>query len=387
MGFFDRFRRNKGDDAARLEAQRLAAEQEQREQDRLAAERAERERADAQRAGDERRAAEQAERDRQEQERLAARQAEDERRAAEQAERDRAENERAEQDRLAAERAERERADAQRAEDERRAAEQAERDRQEQERLAARQAEDERRAAEQAERERADAERAEAERRAAEQAERDRAEAERLHQERLAAQQAERDRVEAERAGEPEELRAEREKVDRLLEAVGPELRTRRILDLLEATFGRLAPPHEEWGSCTIEFRPAPGHVFLRVSTDSPDGGRTGAGGWKPVASMVEILIQELQRSMYEPGEGTWIDGRVTFTHRGEREDRRGRPLPPEADVAVNFDSPPTVGSAEHPYRADDAVDFLTRFPRDAAHIPVFMTELARTAGRNLPVA
>ena len=372
MGFFDRFRRNKGDDAARLEAQRLAAEQEQREQDRLAAERAERERADAQRAGDERRAAEQAERDRQEQERLAARQAEDERRAAEQAERDRAENERAEQDRLAAERAERERADAQRAEDERRAAEQAER-------------------------ERADAERAEAERRAAEQAERDRAEAERLHQERLAAQeaeqerlaaqQAERDRVEAERAGEPEELRAEREKVDRLLEAVGPELRTRRILDLLGATFGRLAPPHEEWGSCTIEFRPAPGHVFLRVSTDSPDGGRTGAGGWKPVASMVEILIQELQRSMYEPGEGTWIDGRVTFTHRGEREDRRGRPLPPEADVAVNFDSPPTVGSAEHPYRADDAVDFLTRFPRDAAHIPVFMTELARTAGRNLPVA
>ena len=332
MGFFDRFRRNKGDDAARLEAQRLAAEQEQREQDRLAAERAERERADAQRAGDERRAAEQAERDRQEQERLAARQAEDERRAAEQAER-----------------------------------------------------------------ERADAERAEAERRAAEQAERDRAEAERLHQERLAAQeaeqerlaaqQAERDRVEAERAGEPEELRAEREKVDRLLEAVGPELRTRRILDLLGATFGRLAPPHEEWGSCTIEFRPAPGHVFLRVSTDSPDGGRTGAGGWKPVASMVEILIQELQRSMYEPGEGTWIDGRVTFTHRGEREDRRGRPLPPEADVAVNFDSPPTVGSAEHPYRADDAVDFLTRFPRDAAHIPVFMTELARTAGRNLPVA
>ena len=287
MGFFDRFRRNKGDDAARLEAQRLAAEQEQREQDRLAAERAEHERADAQRAGDERRAAEQAERDRQEQERLAARQAEDERRAAEQAER-----------------------------------------------------------------ERADAERAE-----------------------------------AERAGEPEELRAEREKVDRLLEAVGPELRTRRILDLLGATFGRLAPPHEEWGSCTIEFRPAPGHVFLRVSTDSPDGGRTGAGGWKPVASMVEILIQELQRSMYEPGEGTWIDGRVTFTHRGEREDRRGRPLPPEADVAVNFDSPPTVGSAEHPYRADDAVDFLTRFPRDAAHIPVFMTELARTAGRNLPVA
>ena len=175
--------------------------------------------------------------------------------------------------------------------------------------------------------------------------------------------------------------------MDRLLEAVGPELRTRRILDLLGATFGRLAPPHEEWGSCTIEFRPAPGHVFLRVSTDSPDGGRTGAGGWKPVASMVEILIQELQRSMYEPGEGTWIDGRVTFTHRGEREDRRGRPLPPEADVAVNFDSPPTVGSAEHPYRADDAVDFLTRFPRDAAHIPVFMTELARTAGRNLPVA
>ena len=364
MGFFDRFRRNKGDDAARLEAQRLAAEQEQREQDRLAAERAERERADAQRAGDERRAAEQAERDRQEQERLAARQAEDERRAAEQAER--------------------ERADAERAEAERRAAEQAERDRREQERLAA-------------EAQRSAEERAEAERRAAEQAERDRAEAERLHQERLAAQeaeqerlaaqQAERDRVEAERAGEPEELRAEREKVDRLLEAVGPELRTRRILDLLGATFGRLAPPHEEWGSCTIEFRPAPGHVFLRVSTDSPDGGRTGAGGWKPVASMVEILIQELQRSMYEPGEGTWIDGRVTFTHRGEREDRRGRPLPPEADVAVNFDSPPTVGSAEHPYRADDAVDFLTRFPRDAAHIPVFMTELARTAGRNLPVA
>ena len=364
MGFFDRFRRNKGDDAARLEAQRLAAEQEQREQDRLAAERAERERADAQRAGDERRAAEQAERDRQEQERLAARQAEDERRAAEQAER--------------------ERADAERAEAERRAAEQAERDRREQERLAA-------------EAQRSADERAEAERRAAEQAERDRAEAERLHQERLAAQeaeqerlaaqQAERDRVEAERAGEPEELRAEREKVDRLLEAVGPELRTRRILDLLGATFGRLAPPHEEWGSCTIEFRPAPGHVFLRVSTDSPDGGRTGAGGWKPVASMVEILIQELQRSMCEPGEGTWIDGRVTFTHRGEREDRRGRPLPPEADVAVNFDSPPTVGSAEHPYRADDAVDFLTRFPRDAAHIPVFMTELARTAGRNLPVA
>ena len=345
MGFFDRFRRNKGDDAARLEAQRLAAEQEQREQDRLAAERAEHERADAQRAGDERRAAEQAERDRQEQERLAARQAEDERRAAEQAERDRAENERAEQDRLAAERAER--------------------------------AEAERRAAEQAERDRAEAERLHQERLAAQQAE----------QERLAAQQAERDRVEAERAGEPEELRAEREKVDRLLEAVGPELRTRRILDLLGATFGRLAPPHEEWGSCTIEFRPAPGHVFLRVSTDSPDGGRTGAGGWKPVASMVEILIQELQRSMYEPGEGTWIDGRVTFTHRGEREDRRGRPLPPEADVAVNFDSPPTVGSAEHPYRADDAVDFLTRFPRDAAHIPVFMTELARTAGRNLPVA
>ena len=384
MGFFDRFRRNKGDDAARLEAQRLAAEQEQREQDRLAAERAERERADAQRAGDERRAAEQVERDRQEQERLATQEAEDERRAAEQAERDRAENERAEQDRLAAERAERERADAQRAEDERRAAEQAERDRREQERLAA-------------EAQRSADERAEAERRAAEQAERDRAEAERLHQERLAAQeaeqerlaaqQAERDRVEAERAGEPEELRAEREKVDRLLEAVGPELRTRRILDLLGATFGRLAPPHEEWGSCTIEFRPAPGHVFLRVSTDSPDGGRTGAGGWKPVASMVEILIQELQRSMYEPGEGTWIDGRVTFTHRGEREDRRGRPLPPEADVAVNFDSPPTVGSAEHPYRADDAVDFLTRFPRDAAHIPVFMTELARTAGRNLPVA
>ena len=312
MGFFDRFRRNKGDDAARLEAQRLAAEQEQREQDRLAAERAERERADAQRAGDERRAAEQVERDRQEQERLATQEAEDERRAAEQAERDRAEAERLHQERLAAQQAE---------------------------------------------------------------------------QERLAAQQAERDRVEAERAGEPEELRAEREKVDRLLEAVGPELRTRRILDLLGATFGRLAPPHEEWGSCTIEFRPAPGHVFLRVSTDSPDGGRTGAGGWKPVASMVEILIQELQRSMYEPGEGTWIDGRVTFTHRGEREDRRGRPLPPEADVAVNFDSPPTVGSAEHPYRADDAVDFLTRFPRDAAHIPVFMTELARTAGRNLPVA
>ena len=312
MGFFDRFRRNKGDDAARLEAQRLAAEQEQREQDRLAAERAERERADAQRAGDERRAAEQVERDRQEQERLATQEAEDERRAAEQAERDRAEAERLHQERLAAQEAE---------------------------------------------------------------------------QERLAAQQAERDRVEAERAGEPEELRAEREKVDRLLEAVGPELRTRRILDLLGATFGRLAPPHEEWGSCTIEFRPAPGHVFLRVSTDSPDGGRTGAGGWKPVASMVEILIQELQRSMYEPGEGTWIDGRVTFTHRGEREDRRGRPLPPEADVAVNFDSPPTVGSAEHPYRADDAVDFLTRFPRDAAHIPVFMTELARTAGRNLPVA
>ena len=377
MGFFDRFRRNKGDDAARLEAQRLAAEQEQREQDRLAAERAEHERADAQRAGDERRAAEQVERDRQEQERLATQEAEDERRAAEQAERDRAENERAEQDRLAAERAERERADAQRAEDERRAAEQAERDRQEQERLAARQAEDERRAAEQAERDRAEAERLHQERLAAQEAE----------QERLAAQQAERDRVEAERAGEPEELRAEREKVDRLLEAVGPELRTRRILDLLGATFGRLAPPHEEWGSCTIEFRPAPGHVFLRVSTDSPDGGRTGAGGWKPVASMVEILIQELQRSMYEPGEGTWIDGRVTFTHRGEREDRRGRPLPPEADVAVNFDSPPTVGSAEHPYRADDAVDFLTRFPRDAAHIPVFMTELARTAGRNLPVA
>ena len=344
MGFFDRFRRNKGDDAARLEAQRLAAEQEQREQDRLAAERAEHERADAQRAGDERRAAEQVERDRQEQERLATQEAEDERRAAEQAERDRRE-----QERLAAE--------AQRSADER--------------------AEAERRAAEQAERDRAEAERLHQERLAAQEAE----------QERLAAQQAERDRVEAERAGEPEELRAEREKVDRLLEAVGPELRTRRILDLLGATFGRLAPPHEEWGSCTIEFRPAPGHVFLRVSTDSPDGGRTGAGGWKPVASMVEILIQELQRSMYEPGEGTWIDGRVTFTHRGEREDRRGRPLPPEADVAVNFDSPPTVGSAEHPYRADDAVDFLTRFPRDAAHIPVFMTELARTAGRNLPVA
>lgn len=179
------------------------------------------------------------------------------------------------------------------------------------------------------------------------------------------------------------EVAAERARVEELLASVGPELRTRRIIDLLGVTFGRLAPAGE-WGSTTIAFRPARGSIYLQVGTDGPEGGRSGAGSWKPVATFVEILLQELQRSMYEPATGTWLDGRIVYTFRGEREDHRGRPVAPEPEVRVNYADVPQVGAQDAPYSPQEAADFLTRFPRSPEHVPAWLADLARRGGLTL---
>ena len=132
------------------------------------------------------------------------------------------------------------------------------------------------------------------------------------------------------------------------------------------------------WHSMRVDFKPQGERVHLRVVEDRDGTAIPGAAGPIKQDSPVLALLEELQRSCYLKGRGTWFSVTVTIAAKDWPE--------PQYRFAAKYnyqDLPPQFATEGH-YGAQDIAEHLRTYPRTAARTPEWAIGIAGEQGIDL---
>lgn len=132
------------------------------------------------------------------------------------------------------------------------------------------------------------------------------------------------------------------------------------------------------WDSMRVDFKPQGDRVYLRVAEHRDGTAIPGATGPIKQGSPVLDTLDELQRSCYLKGRGTWFSVSVTIA-------AKDWPDPNYRFAArYNYHDLPQQFSNEGHYNAQDIAAHLGTFPRTAARTPAWALGIAGEQGIDL---
>ncbi|GAA2109850.1 SseB family protein [Kocuria atrinae] len=132
------------------------------------------------------------------------------------------------------------------------------------------------------------------------------------------------------------------------------------------------------WDSMRVDFKPQGERVYLRVAENRDGTAIPGAAGPIKQDSPVLNALDELQRSCYLKGRGSWFSVSVTIAAKDW----------PEPDyrfaARYNYQDLPPQFSNEGQYGAQDIATHLSAFPRTAARTPEWAIGITGEQGIDL---
>lgn len=132
------------------------------------------------------------------------------------------------------------------------------------------------------------------------------------------------------------------------------------------------------WDSMRVDFKPQGDRVYLRLAENRDGTAIPGAAGPIKQGSPVLDSLEELQRSCYLKGRGTWFSTSVTIAAKGWPD--------PEYRFAARYnyhDLPPQF-SNEGRYGAQDIATHLGTYPRTVARTPEWAIGITGEQGIDL---